>query len=268
MLAALRNHEAATGRRSSTTTATCRCIRPGATAAKRCEDIIEAGIARGYAYLCGHRPFVRSADRPRRIDGTSSPRSIAKSIALNKEYRGRFRLLKGIEANIRADGGVDMDPGRTRPTRDRRGIAAFGSCASKADQTARMVRGGHDTGRSHPRPSARTDVRIASRRGRRMAASVRGGGSVGRRHRDRRRSVAAGYRLRSRAAADRLRLPVRARQRRALDARAEGYTETAIAQLDWPAFPPSGSSTAGRCGSCSSGPADDRQAPPGNHTVV
>jgi histidinol phosphatase-like PHP family hydrolase len=28
--------------------------------------------------------------------------------ALNREYAGRFRLLKGVEANIRADGSVDM----------------------------------------------------------------------------------------------------------------------------------------------------------------
>ena len=30
--------------------------------------------------------------------------------ALNEKYRGRFRLLKGIEANIRADGSIDMEP--------------------------------------------------------------------------------------------------------------------------------------------------------------
>jgi putative hydrolase len=33
---------------------------------------------------------------------------------LNEEYRGRFRLLKGIEANIRADGTIDMQPDELR----------------------------------------------------------------------------------------------------------------------------------------------------------
>jgi histidinol phosphatase-like PHP family hydrolase len=29
---------------------------------------------------------------------------------LNQKQRGRFRRIKGIEANIRADGSVDMEP--------------------------------------------------------------------------------------------------------------------------------------------------------------
>ena len=33
---------------------------------------------------------------------------------LNRKYRGRFRLIKGIEANIRADGSVDMEPDELR----------------------------------------------------------------------------------------------------------------------------------------------------------
>src|SRR5688572_2711962 len=34
--------------------------------------------------------------------------------ALNRQYKGRFRLFKGIEANIRADGTVDMEPHELR----------------------------------------------------------------------------------------------------------------------------------------------------------
>jgi DNA polymerase (family 10) len=33
---------------------------------------------------------------------------------VNERARGKFRLLKGIEANIRADGSVDMEPDELR----------------------------------------------------------------------------------------------------------------------------------------------------------
>lgn len=33
---------------------------------------------------------------------------------LNAKYKGRFRMFKGIEANIRSDGTVDMAPGELR----------------------------------------------------------------------------------------------------------------------------------------------------------
>src|SRR5437870_8887838 len=73
------------------------------------EDIIAAGIDRGYAYcavtdhsyglpIARGMSMVRAFEQHRHID------------ALNEQHRGRFRLLKGIEANIRADGSVDMEP--------------------------------------------------------------------------------------------------------------------------------------------------------------
>jgi histidinol phosphatase-like PHP family hydrolase len=58
--------------------------------------------------------------------------------ALNVKYRGRFRLLKGIEANIRADGSVDM-------TYDELALmdivvaAPHSALRSANDQTARML---------------------------------------------------------------------------------------------------------------------------------
>src|SRR2546428_5734592 len=57
---------------------------------------------------------------------------------LNKKYKGRFRLIKGIEANIRADGSVDMTPTELRQLE--LVVAAPHSALRTAnDQTARMV---------------------------------------------------------------------------------------------------------------------------------
>jgi histidinol phosphatase-like PHP family hydrolase len=58
--------------------------------------------------------------------------------AVNRDFRGRFRLIKGIEANIRADGSVDM-------TDEELGqlelvvAAPHSALRSAADQTARMT---------------------------------------------------------------------------------------------------------------------------------
>jgi histidinol phosphatase-like PHP family hydrolase len=71
------------------------------------EDIIETGISRGYTHsavtdhsyglpIAGGLPMTKVVEQHREID------------VLNVKYSGKFRLLKGIEANIRADGSVDM----------------------------------------------------------------------------------------------------------------------------------------------------------------
>jgi histidinol phosphatase-like PHP family hydrolase len=115
-------------------------------------DIVEAGRARGYSYcavtdhsyglpIAGGVSMARLAEQHREID------------ALNAEHRGRFRLIKGIEANIRADGSVDMEPHEL----DRLELvvaAPHSALRTPADQTARMVhavqaRGVHILG--HPR---------------------------------------------------------------------------------------------------------------------
>lgn len=71
------------------------------------EEIVETGLSRGYTHsavtdhsyglpIAGGLSMVRVYEQHREID------------TLNAKYAGRFRLLKGIEANIRADGSVDM----------------------------------------------------------------------------------------------------------------------------------------------------------------
>jgi histidinol phosphatase-like PHP family hydrolase len=96
---------------------------------------------------------------------------------LNARYRGRFRLFKGIEANITADGRVDMTPEELR--RFEIVVASPHSLLRKSiDQTARMAGAvsqpgvcvlGHPTGRRfNVRPGVSADwdrvFEIAARR--------------------------------------------------------------------------------------------------------
>ena len=99
--------------------------------------IMETGISRGYDYaaVTDHSyglpiahgvSMARLARQHREID------------QLNARYAGRFRLLKGIEANILADGTVDMTP------EERRGLdlvvaAPHSALRSSADQTERLL---------------------------------------------------------------------------------------------------------------------------------
>ena len=101
------------------------------------EEIIQTGISRGYTHsavtdhsyglpIAGGLPMAKVAAQHREID------------SLNAKYQGQFRLLKGIEANIRADGSVDM-------TFDELAqmeivvAAPHSALRSSADQTARML---------------------------------------------------------------------------------------------------------------------------------
>src|SRR5215203_7086821 len=57
---------------------------------------------------------------------------------LNAQHRGEFRLFKGIEANIRADGSIDMQTEELRRF-DFVVASPHSSLRSRADQTARMT---------------------------------------------------------------------------------------------------------------------------------
>lgn len=101
------------------------------------EEIIETGISRGYSYsavtdhsyglpIAGGVSMARLMEQHRHID------------RLNAAYAGRFRLLKGIEANIRADGTVDMTPSELAQL-EIVVAAPHSALRSAADQTARML---------------------------------------------------------------------------------------------------------------------------------
>ena len=129
------------------------------------EVIVQTGIARGYEYsavtdhsyglpLAHGVTMARLAEQHIEID------------RLNARYAGRFRLIKGIEANILADGTVDMTPD------ERRGLelvvaAPHSALRSSADQTQRILTAvrtpgvhilGHPRGRKYAvRPGVTAD---------------------------------------------------------------------------------------------------------------
>ena len=104
--------------------------------AETLESIIGACLARGqscagitdHSYglpIAGGMTMAQVAEQHAEID------------RLNKEFKGRFRLFKGIEANIRQDGTVDMEPDELRQFEFV--VASPHSLLRKSvDQTARM----------------------------------------------------------------------------------------------------------------------------------
>lgn len=131
------------------------------------EAIAEAGLARGYAFCA-----VTDHSYGLPIAGGVSMSALAEQHLaidrLNARYDGRFRLIKGIEANIRADGSVDMLPAELR--RLELVVAApHSALRSEADQTDRMLEAvgtpgvhilGHPRGRMYgSRPGVAADWR-------------------------------------------------------------------------------------------------------------
>ena len=120
------------------------------------EDIITEALSRGYEYcavtdhsyglpIAGGVSMERFAEQHRDID------------QLNARYKGRFRLLKGVEANILADGSVDMTHDELQQMEI---VVAAPHAVLRAahDQTERMVRAvqtpgvhilGHPRGRKY-----------------------------------------------------------------------------------------------------------------------
>src|SRR5687767_10646940 len=105
--------------------------------AETLESIVEACISRGqvcagitdHSYglpIAGGMTMAQAAAQHAEID------------ALNRQFEGRFRIFKGIEANIRQDGTVDMEPEELRQFEFV--VASPHSLLRKTiDQTARMV---------------------------------------------------------------------------------------------------------------------------------
>jgi histidinol phosphatase-like PHP family hydrolase len=116
------------------------------------EDIVNAGIGRGYAF-CGVTDHSYGLPIARGVSMAGLAAQHREMDRLNRKYRGRFRLIKGIEANIRADGSVDMRPDELAQL-EIVVAAPHSTLRSAADQTARMIaavesRGAHIIG--HPR---------------------------------------------------------------------------------------------------------------------
>ncbi len=101
------------------------------------EEIIETGIERGYEFcgitdhsyglpIAGGLSMERLAEQHKEVD------------RLNRKYGRKFRLIKGIEANIRADGSVDMTSGELAKL-ELVVAAPHSVLRSPADQTPRMI---------------------------------------------------------------------------------------------------------------------------------
>jgi histidinol phosphatase-like PHP family hydrolase len=100
-------------------------------------EIVEAGIALGYSF-CGVTDHSYGLPIAGGVSMADLARQHHEIDALNRKYGGTFRLIKGIEANIRADGSVDMEPAELRQL-ELVVAAPHSALRSTNDQTARMI---------------------------------------------------------------------------------------------------------------------------------
>jgi histidinol phosphatase-like PHP family hydrolase len=72
-------------------------------------EIVEACVARGYTHaaVTDHSHGLKIAGGMSMAEAAAQHEAIAR---LNHDHRGRFRLIRGIEANIGADGALDLSP--------------------------------------------------------------------------------------------------------------------------------------------------------------
>jgi len=129
------------------------------------EDIVRAGIDRGYRF-CGVTDHSYGLPIARGVSMEKLAQQHREIDALNRKFRGRFRLIKGIEANILPDGSVDMLPEELAQL-ELVVAAPHSSLRVAADQTSRMVAAvrtqgvhilGHPRGRKYgARPGVTAD---------------------------------------------------------------------------------------------------------------
>lgn len=115
-------------------------------------ELADGCIARGYAY-CAVTDHAYGLPVAHGVSMSDLKRQHVEINALNRSYKKRFRMLKGIEANILADGSLDMQPAELKIL-DVVVAAPHSRLRASEDQTARMTtvvatRGVHILG--HPR---------------------------------------------------------------------------------------------------------------------
>ena len=101
------------------------------------EQLAEGCLARGYEY-CGITDHSYGLPIAHGVSMTELRRQHAEINALNKRYKGRFRIIKGIEANILTDGALDMKPQELRKL-ELILAAPHSRLRTSDDQTMRMV---------------------------------------------------------------------------------------------------------------------------------
>ena len=116
------------------------------------DDIINTGLDRGYAFAAvtdhaGGLPIANGLS-PERF---AAQRKVIDT--LNRHQRGGFRLLFGVEANIRSDGSIDVEPA-DRPAFDIIVAAPHSRLRSSEPQTDRLIAAVREPGvdvLGHPR---------------------------------------------------------------------------------------------------------------------
>ena len=101
------------------------------------DALVEGCLARGYRY-CAITDHSYGLPIARGVSMADLRRQHAEIDALNRSYTGRFQMLKGIEANIKADGEVDMTLDERR-TLDIVVASPHSALRVSTDQTPRMV---------------------------------------------------------------------------------------------------------------------------------
>jgi histidinol phosphatase-like PHP family hydrolase len=101
------------------------------------ERLAEGCLARGYRY-CAITDHSYGLPIAGGVSMSDLRRQHAEINALNRKYKGRFRVLKGIEANILADGQLDMPPHETK-TLELVLAAPHSKLRTGDDQTGRML---------------------------------------------------------------------------------------------------------------------------------
>jgi histidinol phosphatase-like PHP family hydrolase len=100
-------------------------------------QLAEGCIARGYRY-CAVTDHSYGLPIARGVSMSNLKKQHVEIDALNRRYRGRFRMLKGIEANILADGQLDMSTAELR-TMEVVLAAPHSKLRTGDDQTLRML---------------------------------------------------------------------------------------------------------------------------------
>jgi histidinol phosphatase-like PHP family hydrolase len=100
-------------------------------------QLVEGCVARGYSY-CAVTDHSYGLPIARGVSMSNLKKQHTEINALNRRYQGRFRILKGIEANILGDGALDMTPRELR-TLEVILAAPHSRLRTGDDQTARML---------------------------------------------------------------------------------------------------------------------------------
>ena len=101
------------------------------------EELAEGCLARGYEY-CGVTDHSYGLPIAHGVSMSDLKKQHAEINAINKRYKGRFRIIKGIEANILADGVLDMKASELRKL-ELVLAAPHSRLRTDDDQTARML---------------------------------------------------------------------------------------------------------------------------------